>query len=94
MSPSQPISPELALVCPELHRQWTAALPDVDPDELFRVVRTPHPIAAFATQAEARVPFLAAAAVYTVVRLAASLMHGVVTLAIVAVLALLLTLAG
>ncbi len=97
MSASQPISPELALVSPELRRQWTAALPDVDPDELFRVVRTvrvERPIAAAATQAEPRMPFLLAAAIYIASGLVTSLLQGALTLAVVAGVALILTLAG
>ncbi|MBA3347458.1 MAG: hypothetical protein H0T13_02755 [Actinobacteria bacterium] len=37
-----PISPELALVCPDLREQALALLPTVDPDALFR--RVPRPV--------------------------------------------------
>lgn len=38
---AHPISPELALVCPELREQALELLPAVDPDRLFAVDRTP-----------------------------------------------------
>jgi len=95
VSASQPISPELALVSPELRLQWTRALPDVDPDELFRVARTVRVARpAAATQAEPRMPFFLAAAIYTAAGLVTSLLQGALTLAVVAGVALILTLAG
>jgi len=89
-----PISPELALVCPELRRQWAAALPDIDPDALFRSDRIARPTPAAAAPAERPVPFLLAAATYALSSFAASLLQGVVTLTVVAVVALILTLSG
>jgi len=95
VSASQPISPELALVSPELRLQWTRALPDVDPDELFRVARTVRVARpAAAPQAEPRMPFFLAAAIYTAAGLVTSLLQGALTLAVVAGVALILTLAG
>ena len=52
------ISPELALVCPELREHALTLLPTVDPDELFAVA----PRAAVATERRPR--FLVALAVY------------------------------
>ncbi|MBA2462831.1 MAG: hypothetical protein H0V45_13885 [Actinobacteria bacterium] len=89
-----PISPELALVCPQLRRQWLTALPDIDPDALFRVARPRQLARASVAAAEPPVPFLLAAAVYTGTSIAASVVRGAVTLVVVAVVTLLLTLAG
>ncbi len=89
---SQPVSPELALVCPELRRQWIARLPEIDPDALFLV--RPHRPATAVAPAEAAVPLLLAAAVYTGSTIAVSLVRGAVTMAVVALVALILTLAG
>ena len=52
------ISPELALVCPELRLHALSLLPTIDPDELFAVA----PRAVVATQQRPR--FLVALAVY------------------------------
>ncbi len=87
---SGPVSPELALVCPELRQEWLAALPDVDPDRLFRPSRR----APAATAAPREVPMLVAAGAYTVVCIAQWLVWASVTFAATVVLTLLLTLAS
>ena len=40
---AHPISPELALVCPELREQALSSLPPLDPDALFEVAHRPEP---------------------------------------------------
>jgi len=40
---AHPISPELALVCPELREQALRLLPPLDPDALFEVEPRPEP---------------------------------------------------
>ena len=86
----EPVSPELALVCPELRRRALTALPDLDPDALFRPARP-------APQAVARareVPLVLAAGAYTAVCIAQWLVWASVTFAGAVVVTLLLTLAG
>jgi len=71
-----PVSPELALVCPDLHEQALALLPTVDPDALFRRVPRPvAPVRAFVQDALIEsfadppdVPIPVAVAVYTASR--------------------------
>jgi hypothetical protein len=102
---ASPVSPELALVCPDLRREWIAALPDLDPDALFRPARTrrpPTPILVLApppelpveppVEREASLPV--AAVVYTAVCILQWLVWGSVTLALVTAVTLGLTLAG
>ncbi len=71
---TEPISPELALVCPELRRRALELLPDLDPDALFVVEpapareRSPLPLALAAYTTEALlVGALRAAAVTAVI---------------------------
>lgn len=87
-------SPELALVCPELRREWIAALPDLDPERLFRPVRTPRPATAPAPPAEREVPLSLAAAAYTAVCVVQWLAWSSVALTLVTAVVLVLTLAG
>ena len=93
MSAVGPVSPELALVCPELRQQWLAALPDIDPDRLFRPAATRR--AAAPPLAPAReVSLLVAAGAYTAVSVAQWLVWATVTFCAVTVATLVLTLAG
>ena len=87
------ISPELALVCPELRRQWVAALPERDPDALFRVVRPTLPSVAI-RPSDPPVPMLVAAAAYAASSMVVSAVGGAMTVALVAAVTLILTLAG
>jgi hypothetical protein len=106
---ASPVSPELALVCPDLRREWIAALPDIDPDALFRPARTrrpPTPILVLAPPPELPVEppvelhvereasLPVAAVVYTAVCILQWLVWGSVTLALVTAVTLGLTLAG
>ena len=90
---ASPVSPELALVCPELRAEWRAALPDVDPDRLFppawtrRTAEPPLPV-------EREPPLILAAAVYLGVNIVQWLAWGSVTFALVALATLIVTLAG
>ena len=43
LADAHPISPELALVCPELREQALRLLPPLDPDALFEVEPRPEP---------------------------------------------------
>jgi len=94
-SASEPaISPELALVCPELRERWRASLPSIDADELFRVVRPARPAAVAVASPEPPVPILIAVAAYAATSIVVSAVRGAVTAGVVAALTLILTLAG
>lgn len=86
---AQPLTPELALVCPELRAQSLSSLPDIDPDALFRrTARAPAPVTA------APAPVILAALAYAASGFVGSVIRGLVTVATVAAIALVLTLAG
>jgi hypothetical protein len=93
VSPELAISPELALVCPELRREWVAALPERDPDALFRVVRPSLPRVAVRPP-DPPVPMLVAAAAYTASSMLVSAVGGALTVALVVAVTLILTLAS
>jgi hypothetical protein len=90
-----PVSPELALVCPEQAAEWRATLPDVDPDYLFRPAHLRPPVVAVLPQpAEREAPLAVAAAVYFVVNIVQLLAWGSVTFALVVAATLVATLLG
>ena len=90
---ASPVSPELALVCPELGAEWRARLPDVDPDHLFRPARTRRATSPPLT-GEREAPLAVAALVYLAVNVVQWLAWGSVTFAIVVAATLIATLAG
>ena len=92
---ASPVSPELALVCPELRAEWRARLPDIDPDRLFRPARTRRPAAPvlpLPRPVEREAPLLVAAVVYFGVNIVQLLAWGSVTFALVAAATLIATL--
>ena len=98
-----PVSPELALVCPELRQEWLTALPDIDADWLFRPAHQRRPVLparavalerALEPAPEPYVPFVLAASVHLVVSILQSLAWGTVAVFIVVAMTLILTLAA
>lgn len=86
-----PISPELALVCPELRARALSLLPAINPDALFRVPDRRVAVLA-AGSADAEVPFLLAVAAYATACIAMAALRAATTVAVVAALAVVLTL--
>jgi hypothetical protein len=94
---ASPVSPELALVCPELGAEWRARLPDIDPDFLFRPARMRPQVAVVRpvpAPVEREPPLLIAAAAYFVLNILHLLAWGSVTVALVVAATLIATLLG
>jgi hypothetical protein len=92
---ASPVSPELALVCPDLRQEWLVALPDIDTEWLFRPARArPRVVPAPAPAPEPEVSFVLAAAVHLAFSILQSLAWGSVAVFIVVAATLILTLAG
>ena len=79
---AQPISPELALVCPELRRQAIELLPTLDPEALFAVEPAP---------ARETSPLAFAIAAYITEALVLGALRGVAVTAVIAVAAFFLS---
>lgn len=91
----QPISPELALVCPELREQALRLLPALDPDELFEVEREPSLEAPerprlVLVEPQPRTPLPVALAAYVTEALVLGAVRGTLLVAAIAVVAFLL----
>jgi hypothetical protein len=100
------ISPELALVCPELRAHALTLLPTVDPDELFAVEPAPAPLpqrprlelvqpepdleSEPRAEAERRPPLPVALAAYTTEALFLGVVRGAALTAVIAAVAFVL----
>ncbi|MEO5576074.1 MAG: hypothetical protein ABIR67_10500 [Gaiellaceae bacterium] len=90
-----PISPELALVCPELRERALALLPTLDPDALFEVSpRRIRPVRErpelVCIEREPRAPLPVAAAAYATEALVLGALRGAALTTVIAALAFLL----
>ena len=96
-----PVSPELALVCPELREQALRLLPPLDADALFEVEPSPEPegpahprprlvVAAPERKPEPRAPLPVAAAAYATEALVLGALRGVGLTAAIALMAFVL----